>query len=55
LGHRFERFDILAGYRYLSWEFEDNAALDIVYDLADRLGMSASETQVRVQPVVIPF
>ena len=28
LGYRFERFDILAGYRYLSWEFEDNAALD---------------------------
>lgn len=28
LGYRFERFDILAGYRYLSWEFEDTAALD---------------------------
>ena len=24
LGYRFKHFDILAGYRYLSWEFDDN-------------------------------
>lgn len=28
LGYRFKRFDVLAGYRYLYWDFEDNAALD---------------------------
>ena len=28
LGYRFKHFDLLVGYRYLSWEFEDNAALD---------------------------
>jgi hypothetical protein len=28
LGYRFKRVDVLAGYRYLYWDFEDNAALD---------------------------
>jgi len=28
LGYRFKSFDVLIGYRYLYWDFEDNAALD---------------------------
>lgn len=28
LGYRFKHFDILAGYRYLSWEFDDNEVFD---------------------------
>ena len=27
-GYRFKSLDVLAGYRYLYWEFEDNSALD---------------------------
>ena len=30
LGYRFKNFDILAGYRYLSWDFDDN---DVIEDL----------------------
>ncbi len=28
LGYRFKSLDVLVGYRYLYWDFEDNAALD---------------------------
>ena len=28
IGYRFDRFDMVAGYRYLKWEFDDNSALD---------------------------
>lgn len=28
VGYRFSSFDVLAGYRYLSWDFDDNPALD---------------------------
>lgn len=28
LGYRFKHFDILAGYRYLSWEFDDNKVFE---------------------------
>ncbi len=28
LGYRFERFDVLAAYRYLSWDFDDSDVFD---------------------------
>ena len=28
IGYRFKRFDVHAVYRYLSWDFDDNPALD---------------------------
>ena len=28
LGYHFKHFDILAGYRYLSWDFDDNDVID---------------------------
>lgn len=28
VGYRFSSFDVLAGYRYLSWDLDDNPALD---------------------------
>lgn len=28
VGYRFESFDVLVGYRYLYWDFDDNAGLD---------------------------
>jgi hypothetical protein len=39
IGYRFKWFDLVAAYRYLRWDFDDNKALDHLYFQGPALGI----------------
>lgn len=42
VGYRFKWFDVVAAYRYLRWDFDDNKALDDLYFHGPFLGLKFS-------------